>query len=143
MRRILSHTWLAVIVVLVVAVAGFAVSQVREVFGANPILVTPNDTSRDSKSFDPKVVTYEVLGQAGAVADINYLDLDSRPQRVDGAPLPWTLTLTTDAPAASPNIVAQGPGDIITCRILIDNELKAEQTSTGVKAHTFCVVKSQ
>ena len=57
-------------------------------------------------------------------------------------PLPWSLTLTTTAPAASPNIVAQSDGDSITCRITVDGVVKDERTSDGVNAQTFCLVKS-
>ncbi len=58
-------------------------------------------------------------------------------------PLPWSLTLeTTDPPAAFPNIIAQGDSDSITCRIIIDGEVKDERTYTGMAAQTFCLVKS-
>ena len=50
--------------------------------------------------------------------------------------------LSTTAPAASPNIVAQGDGDSITCTVHVDDELKDTRTSTGVHAQTFCLVKS-
>ena len=62
-------------------------------------------------------MTYEIYGPAGAVATINYLDLDAQPQIVRDTTLPWSLTLTTTAPAASANIVAQGDSDSIGCRI--------------------------
>jgi hypothetical protein len=38
--------------------------------------------------FNPKRVLYEIFGPAGTVANINYLDENARPQRVDGATLP-------------------------------------------------------
>jgi hypothetical protein len=41
-----------------------------------------------------------------------------------------------------PNIVAQGDGESISCRITVDDEVKDERTSTGVTAQTFCLVKS-
>ena len=84
---------------------------------------------------------YEILG-TGSYADINYLDLDAKPQRIDGAWLPWSLTLQTTAPSAAPNIVAQGDGSSITCRITVDDEIKDERTSNGLNAQTFCFVKS-
>jgi len=76
------------------------------------------------------------------VATINYLDLEATPQKVTNAPLPWSITLTTTAPSASANIVAQGDGDSIGCRVTVNDEVKAEKTSVGVKAQTFCLVKS-
>jgi hypothetical protein len=73
---------------------------------------------------------------------INYLDLEGKPQRVASAELPWTLRLTTTSPSASPNILAQGEGETISCRITVDDEIKDERTRTGVNAETYCLVKS-
>jgi hypothetical protein len=87
------------------------------------------------------VVRYEIFG-TGSYANINYLDLDAKPQRSDGAALPWSLTLDTTAPSAAPNIIAQGDGGSITCRIIVDDIVKDERTVTGVNPLTFCFVKS-
>ena len=95
----------------------------------------------DSKPFKPKVVKYEVFGSAHH-ANVNYLDLSAQPQRLDGAPLPWALTLSTTAPSVFPTLSAQSDGDILGCRITVDNEVKDEKTSDGVHALTFCMVKS-
>jgi Mycobacterium membrane protein len=139
--NVLKRVWIPLLIVAVVAVAAFIVVRVRTFFGAEGIITTPRVFAEDPEPFDPKVVTYEIFG-SGSYADINYLDLDAKPQRVDGAALPWSLTLSTTAPAASPNIVAQGDGDSISCRITIDNEVKDERTSTGLNAQTFCMVRS-
>ena len=87
------------------------------------------------------MVKYEIFGSAPR-ANVNYLDLSAEPQRLDGAPLPWTLTLSTTAPSVFPNISAQSDGDRLTCRITVDDEVKDEQTSDGVHALTSCLVKS-
>lgn len=142
MTRVLRRVWIPIVIVIVVLVAGFAVHRIRSFFGTNPILVTPENFADDAEPFDPKVVKYEVFGAPGAYADINYLDLDAKPQQVDGATLPFSLVLQTTAPSVLPNIVAQGDGDTITCRITVDDEVKDERTSTGVNAQTFCLVKN-
>jgi hypothetical protein len=95
----------------------------------------------DPEPFNPKEVRYEIFG-TGTVATINYLDLDAQPQKAENVPLPWTLDLTTTAPAASPNIVAQSDGGSISCRITVDGVVKDERTTDGVNAQTFCLVKS-
>ncbi len=136
-----KKVWIPLLIVLVVVIAGFTVHRIRGFFGAEGIIVTPKVFADDPEPFDPKVVKYEIWG-TGSYADINYLDLDAKPQRVDGAGLPWSLTLSTTAPAATPNIVAQGDGGTITCRITVDDEIKDERTSNGVNAQTFCLVKS-
>ena len=93
--------WIPIVIVIVVAVAGFTVHRIRTFFGAEGIIVTPKVFADDPEPFDPKVVKYEIFG-SGSYADINYLDLDAKPQRIDGAGLPWSLTLQTTAPSAAP-----------------------------------------
>lgn len=140
MTRALSRIWLPILIVVAVVVGGLAVVNLRSVFGSNPVVVTPKG-SDSAADFNPKVVTYEVFG-SGAGAVVNYLDLDGIPQRVETAPLPWTLRLTTTNPAVSPNMLAQSDGQAISCRITVDDVIKDERTATGVHAQTFCLVKS-
>ncbi|VEG51753.1 transmembrane proteinm, MmpS5 [Mycolicibacterium aurum] len=140
MTKLVQRLWLPVLVVVAVVAGGLTVNQLRDVFGANPVLVTPTGAAK-ADSFNPKVVTYEVSG-SGSTGLINYVDLDGIPQRVESAPLPWSLTLSTTVPAVSANILAQSDGDAITCRVIVDGEVKEEHTATGVNAQTFCVVKS-
>ncbi|TGD86738.1 hypothetical protein BayCH28_15950 [Mycolicibacterium sp. CH28] len=140
MTRILGRVWIPVLVVVVAAAGGAAVKNARTVFGSNPVIVT-SKTSDSAADFNPKVVTYEVFG-SGGTAVVNYLDLDGIPQRTGSVTLPWSLTLSTTNPAASPNIVAQSDGTAIGCRITVDDVVKQERTATGMNAATFCLVKS-
>ncbi|MEE6140120.1 MmpS family transport accessory protein [Mycobacterium sp. 050128] len=141
MTRLLGRVWLPILIVVAAAVAAVTVMKARSIFGSDAIMVTPRGSSDTAESFNPKVVTYEVFGSAGT-AVINYLDLDATPQRVVEATLPWSLTLRTTAPAATPNILAQGDGDSISCRITVNDQVKDERVATGVNAETFCLVKS-
>ena len=140
MTALVKRVWLPVLIVIAVVIGAATVSQLREAFGADPVLVTPTGNNT-AESFNPKVVTYEVFG-SGSTGVINYLDLDGIPQRVENVALPWSLTLSTTVPAVSANILAQSDGDDVTCRILVDGELEQENTATGVNAQTVCVVKS-
>ncbi|WP_174396996.1 MmpS family transport accessory protein [Mycolicibacterium sphagni] len=139
---LLRKVWLPVVILLVVAVAAFGVFRLHGVFGKTELTRPGSGLANDTKPFNPKTVVYEIYGPPGAVATINYLDLDAQPQIVRDVTLPWSLTLTTTAPAASANIVAQGNTGSIGCRITVNGELKDEKTSTGVNAQTFCLVKS-
>ena len=141
MIGVVKRAWIPLLIVVVVVVAGFSVQRIRGFFGSDGIIVTPKNFADDPEPFDPKVVTYEIFG-SGTVATINYLDLDAQPQKAENSSLPWELTLTTTAPAASPNIVAQSDGESITCRITVDGVIKDERTTDGVNAQTFCLVKS-
>lgn len=140
MIRILGRVWLPLLVVVALTAGALVVMNVRKVFGSNPVVVTER-TSDTAEDFNPTFVTYEVFG-SGATAVINYMDLDGKPQRVESAPLPWTVTLQTTLPSVQANIVAQGDGDSIGCRVTVDKEVKTERTATGVNAETYCYVKA-
>ncbi|ORW21774.1 hypothetical protein AWC19_13900 [Mycobacterium palustre] len=137
----MRNAWLPLLIVAVVVVGGFAVVRIKSFFvveNAGPLRSSRLD---DSKPFKPKVVKYEVFGSASH-ANVNYLDLSADPKRVDNAPLPWTLVLSTTAPSVFPNLSAQSDGDRLGCRITVDDEVKDENITNGVHALTFCLVKS-
>jgi hypothetical protein len=147
MRRIpvaaaMKKVWILLVVVLVVAVAGFAVHRLRGIFGAHDNSGIGSGVPEEIKPFNPKHVVYEVFGPPGTVANINYLDINATPQRASNVPLPWTLSVTTTLPSVSVNVVAQGDSDQIGCRIIVNDVVKAERSTTGVDAQTFCIVKS-
>ncbi|WP_197504672.1 MmpS family transport accessory protein [Mycobacterium sp. 852002-51163_SCH5372311] len=141
MAKVLRNAWLPLLIVAVVVIGGFAVVRVKSFYGADNADTLTSAKVDDSKPFKPKVVKYEIFGSATR-ANVNYLDLSAEPRRLDGAPLPWTLVLSTTAPSVFPNISAQSDGDYLGCRITVDDEIKDEQTSTGVHALTSCLVKS-
>ena len=141
MLRVARRMWVLLVIVLVVVIAAFCVERFRGFFGHTVLTKPGAGLVNDPAPFNPKVVKYEIFGD-GSMATINYLDLDAQPQKAENAPLPWALTLTTTAPAASPNIVAQSDGNSISCRITVDGVVKDERSSDGVNAQTFCLVKS-
>ncbi|MEE6167477.1 MULTISPECIES: MmpS family transport accessory protein [unclassified Mycolicibacterium] len=140
MTKVLRRMWLPVLIIVAVVAGGLVVMNVRKVFGSNPVVVT-DKSSDNAEDFNPKIVKYEIFG-SGATAVINYMDLEGKPQRVPSTPLPWTLTLQTTLPSVMPNIMAQGDGDSISCRVSVDDEVKQERTATGMNAETFCFVKA-
>ena len=143
MISVLKRGWIPLLIVVVVAIAGFLVYRMHGVFGSdNEITRAGAGLANDPKPFNPKRVTYEIFGPEGSVATVNYLGLDAQPQEVKDTSLPWSITLTTTAPASNANIVAQGDGDTIGCRITVDDVVKDEKSSDGVNAETFCLVKS-
>ena len=137
------HAWLPLLAVAAVALGVFLIDRLHGAFGSdNEITREGSGIANDAKPFNPKRVTYEVFGPQGATATINYLDLSANPQSLKHAPLPWTLTLSTTAPAASPILLAQGDAETIGCRITIDGKVKDEKSGQGVDAFTFCQVKA-
>jgi len=117
------------------------VSRVHGIFGAEKRPSYADGQVDGTKSFNSKQVIYEVFGPAGTVANISYFDVNSEPQQVDGARLPWSLKITTTSPAVVSSIVAQGDSDSIGCRIVVDGDVKAERVSNEVNAFTHCLVK--
>ncbi|CAJ1585991.1 MmpS family transport accessory protein [[Mycobacterium] wendilense] len=140
MIKVLRRHWLPILIVCAMAAGAYTVANLRTVFGSNPVVVTPVGAGI-AEDNDPKVVVLEVFGTADS-AVINYLDLDGKPQRAQDPTLPWSLTMTTTAAAANVNLLAQSPGDSITCRITVDGEVKDERTATGMNAETYCLVKA-
>ena len=142
MFRVARRVWMLFVIVVVAAIAGFCVYRLHGVFGKTETTRPGSGLANDTKPFYPKVVRYEIFGPPGTVATINYLYLEAQPQEVKHSTLPWSLTLTTTAPAASANIVAQGDSDSIGCRITVNGVVKDEKVSDEVNAQTFCLVKS-
>ena len=138
----LRRIWMPLVIALVLVVAAFAVDRLHGIFGKSELTRPGSGLANDPAPFNPKVVVYEIFGPPGTVATVNYLDLNAEPQIARDVTLPWTLELSTTAPAAAANIVAQGDSDTIGCRITVDGVVKDEKTSTGVNAQTFCIVKS-
>ena len=141
MLKLAKRTWVLLVILLVVVIAAFCVDRFRGFFGRTELTRPGAGLVNDPEPFNPKEVRYEIFG-TGTVATINYLDLDAQPQKAVNVTLPWTLDLTTTAPAASPNIVAQSDGGSISCRITVDGVVKDQRTTDGVNAQTFCLVKS-
>jgi Mycobacterium membrane protein len=139
---VVKRAWIPLAIMALVATAGFAVYRLHGVFGVHGVTSAVRARADDIKPFNPKHVTLEVFGPAGTVADINYLDVNAAPQRVDGTPLPWSYSVTTTAPAVSVNVVAQGDSEVIGCRITVNGEVKDQRTVVGINAQTFCLVKS-
>ncbi|WP_428340959.1 MmpS family transport accessory protein [Mycobacterium sp.] len=139
---LLRRGWILLVAVVVVAVAGFGVYRLHGIFGSHPITSAGGGSSNDIVPFNPKRVTYQVFGQPGAVATINYVDVHAAPQQVLGAALPWSLTMTTTDPAVFANVVAQGDANRIGCRIIVDDIVKDEKTVDKPDAYTWCLDKS-
>jgi Mycobacterium membrane protein len=130
------------VAVLVVAIVGLAIYRLHGIFGSHNNTSANSGLSNEIVPFNPKQVVLEVFGAPGATATINYLDVNAQPQQVKNAPLPWSFTITTTEPAVVGNVVAQGDGDTIGCRITVNGEVKDERTVNKVDAYTFCLDKS-
>jgi len=139
--KLVKRWWIPLVLVVVLSVSGLVVSRLHRIFASQNLNANVN-AGIEIVQFNPKVVTYEIFGPAGATANINYWDADANTHQVNGAPLPWSYTISTTLPAVSANIMAQGDADQIGCRITVDGVVREQKSVDGVNAQTFCLVKS-
>lgn len=137
---LLRRRWMILVAVVVVTLAGFTVYRLHDAFTSTAN--TAHGASNEIIPISPKVVVYEVFGAPGSTATINYQDVHAAPQRVDNAPLPWSYTINTTDPAVIANVVAQGNGSTLGCRITVNGVVKDERTVNEMNAYTFCLDKS-
>ncbi|WP_108920239.1 MmpS family transport accessory protein [Mycobacterium montefiorense] len=127
---------------VVVSLAAFAIHRLSGAFAAQHRPSTTDGISNDIIPFNPKRMKLEVLGTQGSVATINYLDADTQLQEVVNTALPWSYTITTTEPVVIGNLVAQGDGDFIGCRITVNGVVKDERTISKVNGYVYCLDKS-
>ncbi|WP_196770863.1 MmpS family transport accessory protein [Mycobacterium colombiense] len=139
---LLKRGWMVLVAVVVVVLAGFGIYRLHGILWSHNSTSANSGLSNEIVPFNPKQVVLEVFGAPGATATINYLDVNAQPQQVKDAPLPWSFTITTTEPAVIGNVVAQGNGDTLGCRITVNGEVKDQRTVNKVDAYTFCLDKS-
>jgi hypothetical protein len=139
--RLAKRAWIPLVLLVVLTVAGFGVTRLHRIFGSQDLNANAG-AGIEIVQFNPKVVTYEVFGPTGTTASINYWDAEANTHQINAAPLPWSYTISTTLPSVSANIMAQGDGDQIGCRITVDGVVREEKHADGVNAQTYCLVKS-
>jgi Mycobacterium membrane protein len=141
MTGIVKHAWVPLVMVVVVVIAAFTVARLHGVFGSH--MYTPDNGNADAIiQFNPKHVLLEIFGAPGTVADINYLDEQVQPQRLDAVNLPWSFEIVTTLTAVVANVIAQGNTDSIGCRITVNGVVRDQESTDSYHAQTACVVKS-
>lgn len=112
---VFKRFWMPLLLVAVVALGAYAVVRIRESAVQPPPSAGADANSGITDPFNPpKHITYEVTGTGGSV-DVDYLDENGQPHRVDAAALPWSFTIVTTLPSMSANIVAQGDAGVEGC----------------------------
>lgn len=144
MFELLKKSWIPLLLVVVIMLGTYAVVRIRDTFGANANAVGVDGNADNTKPFNPKNITYEITGQPQGSVDIDYLDQDGQPHRIDAAPVPWSFTISTTLPSMSANIVAQGSTDMskIRCRVIVDGLVRDDRTTNEYQPMIYCLVKS-
>ena len=139
-QPIFGKLWLPAVVLAVIAIVGYGVSTVRHL---NEAITNPPAASAIPATvvqINPKNVTYEVFGSLGGGGKVTYADLNSAPIEVTLASLPWSHSETTMASSASLSLVAQVDGDSVGCRILVNGQVRDEQSVSHEGAAVACTV---
>lgn len=141
LRGLLQRLWVVLVIVPVAAVAALTIQRFHGVFGADGAAVA-GGTGGEIVSTVPKYVTYEVYGPENTAGMISYVDERAQSREAQFGALPWSITLTTTQPSVFANVMAQGDGPALGCRITVNGELRDEHRTDGHHAATFCVVKA-
>ena len=144
MFGLFKKVWIPLLLVVVISLGAYAVVRIRDMFGAHGALTGAEGNADNTKPFNPKHIMYEITGAPGGSVNVDYLDENGQPHRVDAAPLPWSYTIVTTLPSMSANIVAQGSTDVsaIRCRVVVDGQVRDDRSSDEYQPFIYCLVKS-
>jgi hypothetical protein len=140
MLGVLKRMWIPLIIVAVVMVGGFVAYRLHKMFGSHTLLAAGEVET--IVPINVKRVTYEVFGPAGTAGYVSYLDENAQPQGANFATLPWSYTVTTTMPGVFASVVAQGNSETIRCRIVVDGQVKDEQSANSLNSQTSCLDKA-
>jgi nitrate reductase NapE component len=142
MFRVLKRLWIPLVALAVIGAGGWTVSQLHGIFGSENSLSYADTRNDEAKPLNPKNLRYEIFGPPGTSADISYFNANGDPEYVEGVALPWSLEFPITAATGVGSVAAQSDGDSISCRLLVDNVVKAEKTKDAVSAFTSCMLKA-
>ena len=150
-KGLLGRFWLVLTIAAVVALSGFVVYRLHDVFGVHSGSFGGGTSGEVLDQFNAKTITLQVWGSPGSTATINYLDENSHPQQALNVPLPWSKVLSSTKPGIPANLVAQGDGSWIACQFVVNNHdghgdvIKTPNHSPpneAVNAFVYCLDKS-
>lgn len=142
MLGLLKRFWVVAIVAIALVAAVAVVGRLRTFFDSDrPYIAAPMPADA-IKPINTKRVTYEIVGPPGASGRVSYLDVNGKTIEAAFTELPWSVTVSTTDPGVLANVVAQGDTDALGCRILVNDNLVAENFANGRDAQAFCLDKA-
>lgn len=142
LRSGLRRLWIFCVIIPVATGGGLIIYRLNGVFGSDTSAGDRRDGGAEIVSTIPKYVTYEVYGPADTTGMISYADAHTQSQEAQFTALPWALTLATTKPSVFANIIAQGDGPELGCRITVNGKLRDQQQVSEYSAAVFCLVKA-
>lgn len=138
----LKRFWVVAVVVVSLLAAGAVVGRLRTFFDSDLPFVAGSEHVDAIVAFNTKRVTYELIGPPATTGRVSYLDVTGQTREAAFTNLPWSVTVATTDPGILANVVAQGDGESLGCRILVNDKVVAEQHAQGRDAQAFCLDKS-
>lgn len=135
---VVKNAWIYAVVLVVLCTTAFAVARLRLSEIPDPAIghgwpaPVPGETREKS-------IAYQVDGIDGAAATLSYFDADGKVVELSTS-LPWRLTLHTRALASPSGVLVQTEASPLACRILIDGQIRDEQTAPGPSSAVSCEV---
>ena len=142
MLTLFKRLWVPLVVAAAAVAGTVAVVNLRGAVGADEIFGRSGRGSEIIESLNEKHITYEVFGPADTAGGVSFLNRDTQTEQAQYTGLPWTHEIITTSPAVIGNLVAQGDGDQIGCRITVNGVIKDEHVVTGHHAQVFFLVKA-
>jgi hypothetical protein len=139
-RTLLQKGWLPLVTVIALGAGSVCLWKVHQMSEPGPVPAVL--AAQAPEQFSPKRLTYELFGSIGDGGILSYVDINGHPHRVDLTELPWSHTETTTLTVVSGSISAQVDGGQVGCRMLVNDVVRDEQSSTHDDADVTCRVKS-
>lgn len=139
-RNIVGKVWLPAVSIVVTGAVAFGVNAVRDNSGAITHPHADDSLPATVVQINPKNITYEVFGDLGGSGKVVYANINSEPVEVKLETLPWSYSETTTSPSASLSLVTQVAGGSVGCRILVNGQVRDEQSVTHEGAAAACTV---
>lgn len=139
-RTLLQRGWLPLVTAVALGAGSLCIWKVHQMSEPGPAPAVL--TAQAPEQFTPKRLTYELFGSIGDGGILSYIDINGQPHRVDLTELPWSHTETTTLTVVSGSISAQVDGGQVGCRMLVNDVVRDEQSSTHADADVTCRVKS-
>lgn len=139
-RSIVARAWLPLVAVIALSVGALCMWKVHQMSAPGPVLTV--NPPQAPPEFTPKKLTYQVFGDVGDGGLLSYVDIDGHPHTVELDSLPWQYDETTVLSVVSGSISVHVGGEQISCRILVDDVVRDEQSNTHPDADVTCRVKS-
>lgn len=139
-KRTLGIIWLPAVVMVVIVIVGYGVNRVRHISEAISYPPITSSIPATVVQINPKNITYEVFGTLDSGGKLVYADLAGHPIQVSLTSLPWSHSETTMSPAATLSLVAQVDGSSVGCRIIVNGDVRDEQSVSHEGAAVACTV---